>query len=524
MKLLLFFVVALFPLVLSMPTSERLRMRDKVKEMFYHGYRGYMRHAFPADELQPLSCQGMETWGSYSLTLLDALDTLVAVGDHEEFHTQVQWVLRNLDFHKDVNVSVFETNIRVLGGLLAAHMLYEENVVSPHAAQYNGTLLRLALDLGYRLLKAFNTPTGIPYGTVNLLNGVPPDEVMVTSTASGGTYLLEFNMLSRLTGDNSFERAARRATAALFARRSSLGLVGNHINISSGEWTHKDAGIGSGIDSFYEYMFKAYILYREPEYLHMFNESVKAIEQYLYKPPWYVEVHMYNGAVVWPLYNSLQGFWPGIQATAGQYAKAKETVRAFHGVWRRFGAVPEGFNLLHGKVQPGQHSYPLRPELAESIYYLYLVTHDPVFLYMGQDMVYGIERTRTSCGFATVHDVESTSDLEDRMESFFLSETCKYLYLLFDEGNRLNYGYVFNTEGHPFPVRSTYEALIPGDISKYVQPNPRRHIPIPPGPQPSRPWTKRDLQCPRFSYWEHKGVCEMECQQALHNTRRRQTS
>jgi len=33
------------------------------------------------------------------------------------------------------------------------------------------------------------------------------------------------------------------------------------------------------------------------------------------------------------------------------------------------------------------------------------------------------------CGYATIHDV-TKKDYEDRMESFFLSETCKYLYLV----------------------------------------------------------------------------------------------
>jgi mannosidase alpha-like ER degradation enhancer 2 len=89
---------------------------------------------------------------------------------------------------------------------------------------------------------------------------------------------------------------------------------------------------------------------------------------------------MFNGMTVWPVYNSLQSFWPGtqvspsqwtggdagvpwppmrrsggrFQALAGNLQQARETVKAMHGVWRRFGAVPEGFNLLHGKVQPGQ--------------------------------------------------------------------------------------------------------------------------------------------------------------------------
>jgi mannosidase alpha-like ER degradation enhancer 2 len=39
--------------------------------MFHHAYDGYLRYAFPYDELRPLSCDGVDTWGSYSLTLID---------------------------------------------------------------------------------------------------------------------------------------------------------------------------------------------------------------------------------------------------------------------------------------------------------------------------------------------------------------------------------------------------------------------------------------------------------------------
>ena len=59
--------------------------RDEVGEMFGHAYEGYLRHAYPYDELRPLSCDGVDTWGSYSLTLIDALDTLAVVGNHSEF-------------------------------------------------------------------------------------------------------------------------------------------------------------------------------------------------------------------------------------------------------------------------------------------------------------------------------------------------------------------------------------------------------------------------------------------------------
>ena len=94
----------------------------------------------------------------------------------------------------------------------------------------------MAVDLGQRLLPAFDTATGVPYGTVNLRAGVPPGETLVTSLAGGGTHLLEFAALSRVTGLTEFERVARGALRALWARRSPLELVGNHIDIRTGGW------------------------------------------------------------------------------------------------------------------------------------------------------------------------------------------------------------------------------------------------------------------------------------------------
>ena len=100
-------------------------------------------------------------------------------------------------------------------------------------------------------------------------------------------------------------------------------------------------------------------------------------------------------------------------------------------IWRAIGFVPEGFNLAEGRVQPGQAGHPLRPELAESAYYLYGATGDPAYLAIGRDMVASLQRfARVGCGFAAVRDV-STRELSDRMDSFFLAETTKYLYLLF---------------------------------------------------------------------------------------------
>ena len=209
------------------------RLKEEVREMFWYSYNSYMEHAFPKDELCPLSCTGKDTWGSYGLTLVDALDSLAVMGNMSEFARAAQIVIRSIDFNIDKNVSVFETNIRIVGGLLSAHFLSEEHFHPSLASplwHYHGELLSMAVDVATRLLPAFDTATGIPYGTVNLRYGVPPGETPITSLAGAGTHILEFGVLSKLTGNPVFMDVARTALRSLWARRSSIGLVGTHID------------------------------------------------------------------------------------------------------------------------------------------------------------------------------------------------------------------------------------------------------------------------------------------------------
>lgn len=61
-------------------------------------------------------------FSSYSLTLIDALDTLAVMGNYSEFRRVVDIVTTTANFDANINVSVFETNIRIVGGLLSAHL------------------------------------------------------------------------------------------------------------------------------------------------------------------------------------------------------------------------------------------------------------------------------------------------------------------------------------------------------------------------------------------------------------------
>jgi mannosidase alpha-like ER degradation enhancer 2 len=204
---------------------------------------------------------------------------------------------------------------------------------------------------------------------------------------------------------------------------------------------------------------QAYLLFGDEEYLYIFQEAYKAAMHYLHHDPWYVEVNMNSGATVWPLFNSLQAFWPGLQVLAGDVDPAIRTHDAFFSVWKKYGFTPEGFNLATLAVQNGQRSYPLRPELIESTYWLFKATRDYRYIDVGRDILASLQYgARCPCGYCHISDVE-THKQDDHMESFFLAETVKYLWLLFDlaagPDNIVEngpYKYIFSTEGHLLPV------------------------------------------------------------------------
>jgi len=479
-KLLVTMLCILIPTSLSLNhTPENRKYKEKAREMFEHAYYGYMEHAYPEDELKPLSCRGHSTWGNVSLTLIDSLDSLVVLGMHEEYEEGVNKILQNTNFSINKNVSVFETNIRVVGGLLSAHLLMERGGMElPEGWPCAGPLLDLAVDIASRLLPAFNTPTGLPYGTTNLMYGVPKGETTVTGTAGCGTYLMEFGMLSRLTGDPAFEHAARRALNVLFNARSKINLVGNHIDISRGEWIFREAGIGGNVDSYYEYLLKGGLFFEDFELLSQFKVLYNAVLKNLQHDFWYIWGSMFNGNPTLPSVSTLDAFWPSLQILIGDIKSAARTLSNFYSLISHFGFTPEMFSLLTGKVAPGSEIYPLRPEFVESLVYMYQATGDQMWRNMGKQVLDSIElSTKTPCGYATVSNVV-THQLEDKMESFFLSETTKYLYLLFSDDHWIfdkgvsgkisvtpdeegrgykvcapnSFGYTFTTEAHPFPA------------------------------------------------------------------------
>jgi mannosidase alpha-like ER degradation enhancer 1 len=322
---------------------------------------------------------------------------------------------------------------------------------------YDGSLLRLAQDLGDRLLPAFDeapAATGLPYAFVHLQHGVVSQPVAEQCTAGIGTNLLEFAVLSNLTADDRYARASLGALRALWALRSEYDLLGNTIDIHTGRWLNSLASIGAGSDSFYEYLAKGALLL-DSHHLHaIFARAYRAVGEHLQLGPHFAVAPMHNPAGGrQPAHGALQAFWPGLQVLVGDAQDAISTHAPLMAAWDKVGVMPEQYTLKGSTVIAGHVPYPLRPEVAESTLALFQATGSHEYLRFGERMIQSINLiAKAPFGFASVRSV-ATGALEDHMPSFFLAETLKYLYLLFDPSNPLHSreDVMLSTEAHLLP-------------------------------------------------------------------------
>ena len=412
----------------------------RVKAEFLHAWDGYVQYAWGHDELKPLSKTPRDWYGqSLLMTPVDALDTLVLMGLKDQADQARQLIDTQLSFDKDIYVKNFEITIRLLGGLLSSYELTGDK-----------RLLELATDLGKRLSPAFASPTSLPYQFVNLRTGKVRG--VESNPAETGTLLLEFGTLSKLTGDPSFYAEAKRALVATYKRRSAIGLVGESINVETGAWTSKDSHISGGIDSYYEYLWKCWVLFKDQDCLDMWKTSIAAVDTYLPDEVdgalWYGHADMDTGKRSTTEYGALDAYFPAVLAFSGDLGRAKRLQDSSYKMWDLNGVEPEVLDYKTMKVEyPG---YELRPEIVESTYYLWHLTGDPAYrahaIKMFGDFV---KYCRNDVGYTALKDVV-TKERRDAMESFVFAETFKYYYLIFAPPLTLDFDQVvFNTEAHP---------------------------------------------------------------------------
>ena len=442
------------------------QQREKIKSAMSFIWANYKKYAFGRDELKPLSRIGQDNWSGLGVTLVDALDTLWLMGMKSEFNEARDWVASSLSFASKGSVSVFETTIRELGGLLSAFDLSGERI-----------FLEKAKDLGERLARAFDTPSGIACGQIGLSGGGCGGGTAVLSEM--GTLQVEFRYLAHHTQQRQLEQKAMRGLQVLNKRTPSNGLYPIRVSTQDGSFSDGHITFGALGDSFYEYLLKTWVQggRKETWLRQMYDRAMDGMIKNLLKassPNSLAFVSDWNGRGNDLKMDHLVCFLPATLALGAvtdpngadsprarrDMEVAKALMYTCYQMYHRTisGLSPEYVNFNGGQdfsVPPGAKFYILRPETAESLFYLHQFTGEPTYRDWAWEIFEAIERNcRTEIAYGSLRDVNSPqSGVDDRMESFFLAETLKYLYLIQDPEHQIDLQkYVFNTEAHPTKV------------------------------------------------------------------------
>ncbi|KAE8748620.1 hypothetical protein FOCC_FOCC004631 [Frankliniella occidentalis] len=452
----------------SGPSNER---QEAVLNAFKHAWKGYKQYAWGHDNLKPISAT-YHDWFGLGLTIVDSLDTMYIMGLQDEFDEAKKWVSHSLRLNADRDVNLFEVTIRVLGGLLSAYHLSAERI-----------FLEKAVELGDRLLPCFESDSGVPFSDVNLgsLKSHSPKWSPDSSTSEVTTVQLEFRDLSRITGDPKYEKAVSRVSEHIHRLPKTDGLVPIFINAHTGQFrTYSTITLGARGDSYYEYLLKQWLQtgqtvdYFRDDYL----EAMRGVEKHLArhtprKKYLFIGELMTGGKDFKPKMDHLTCYLPGTMALGVHYGLPQKHMdfasELLYTCYRTYKDQPTGlaaeityFNLQDtGKddmfVKTNDAHNLLRPETLESLYIMYQLTGNTTYQNWGWEIFQAFEKyTKTSVGYTSIGNVKSTQSPrpKDMMESFFLGETLKYLYLLFSDDRYLISldQFVFNSEAHPLPI------------------------------------------------------------------------
>lgn len=498
--------------------SKWISRQGKVKEAFIHAWTGYKNYAMGYDELMPLSKKGIDGLGGLGATILDSLDTAMVMGIDDIVSEAGTWIENNLveRINTKGQVNLFETTIRVLGGLLSAYHLRGNELVAGIPFNQTGVkpevYLEVAKALADRLLSAFtSSPTSVPYSDVVLRDhSAHPAPDGLSSTSEVSTLQLEFNYLSKISGDQKYGSMAMKVLEHLKSLPKVEGLVPIYISPQTGEFSGENIRLGSRGDSYYEYLIKVWIQQKNKrdtqlKYLFdMYEEAMKGVRHLLVRksiPKGLVfvgELPFGSTGSFSPKMDHLVCFLPGtlaLGATKGVTRKkavesdmltaedqenlklAEDLAKTCFEMYSvtSTGLAPEiAYFHVEGSeggpdggnksseyindiiIKPLDRHNLLRPETVESFFVLYRITEDPKYREWGWQIFEAFEKyTKVdSGGYTSLDDVTTVPPhRRDKMETFFLGETLKYLYLLFGDTNVLPLDkFVFNTEAHPFPI------------------------------------------------------------------------
>lgn len=468
--------------------AKRAAIRDAVA----YAWGAYSKYAWGQDELMPISKRGKNTFGAgLGVTIIDSLSTLYMIkGLEEEYKAGREWVANSFDLSNITSeVSVFETVIRILGGLMSIFQLSGD-------AMY----LKRAEELGARLAPCFDTRFGLPrprcvlgnvekQGRIDLL---PSDNLFL---AEIGTVQLEFGALAyhskqpllKVMG-NITRNIVQHIEGARPLQSKFLGpnkaLVPFTLSLSSGMWTSGKVTLGAPADSYFEYLVKQWVQSGRKETMY-WNRFAKVMDgicdtlcyttrngdtivremMTLFKGNSHFTKRMDHFSCYIPgmIILGLDGLdksegdrrvkweWVAEQLTETCFKMYQRSPSGLSGEAIQLRRGDDGKWLMSG-------GYELRPEAVEAFFYMFRHTKKEKYRWYAWHVFERIEehcRVENGGGYSAIQSAQSKRPTKsDIMHSFLIAETFKYLYLIFgDDPDELPLDkWVFNTEAHPLLV------------------------------------------------------------------------
>ncbi|KAI0477799.1 glycoside hydrolase family 47 protein [Xylariaceae sp. FL0804] len=488
-----------------------------IEDIFQVSWDGYYKYAFPHDSLLPISRTWEDDRNGWGASAVDAISTALIMGNQEVVDIVVEHI-KTVNFTmtavNETSVSLFETTIRYLGGMLSAH----DFLAGPRRSMLRNesdlaAILGQATTLAEQLSVAFDTPSGVPINDL-IFNG-PDGPVTEAEDTNGlatiGSLVLEWTRLSDLTGDAKWAELSQKGESYLLTVLNPEvgepypGLLGSNVNVTTGEFVDSAGSFNGGTDSFYEYLIKMYIYdterfaYYKERWTTTVDSSIRYMTSHPTTRPDLTFVAAWNGPGLGNLsfeWGHLGCFYGGnvilgglVLDNAEYLAWGEALVAGCHDTYAseatRIG--PETFqwqdsrlprNASNNAGAPvGQqafyrahgfwtttYDYDERPEVMESYYYAYRATGDPKYQDWAWDALLAINATcRAGAGYSDIDDVTvpGGGGFADHQETFWFAEVLKYAYLIqageaaWQVSASGDNQFVFNTEAHPLKVAGT---------------------------------------------------------------------
>lgn len=432
-----------------------------------NAYRLSTKDAWGHDEIKPLALVLEDPRNGWGATILGSLTTLHMMKLREEFEAASNFTI-NINFRdlleNDLSSSLFETTTHFLGSIISAYELSGHN---------DTKLLQRAQELGDKLQIAWDPSHSSAIPDTWQHPAINARHNQNTKTVAGaGSLTLEFNQLSYWTKNHTYRLRAEATSRNVMANPQSLpGLHSQTSFSTSGEVLADSLRWGANTDSFFEYAVKYWQLVGEPakDFIDFWQDAIdSAIEKLLLwspdnKHPYLAE---YSREGLKDRMSHLACFSPGNWMLGARLLKneaifnlglalAETCYHSYNST--STGVGPETFTYNKGTTPTAlDRSFNLHPQVAESIWYAWRLTGDPIWQERAWTIYEALERhCKTSEGYTGLIDVtDLNSKTIQSREPFLIGELFKYLYLTFSDRNYYSLDeWVFSTRGHPFKSR-----------------------------------------------------------------------